>query len=61
MLIQLLAKSQYLLFKYKDRWAPSQKLRAGLLFERFPKLKEAYYLSLNLGIFYRTYRSIEAF
>lgn len=54
---QLLARSRYLLFKHKDRWTASQKVRAGLLFERFPKLKEAYYLSLKLGIIYRTCRT----
>lgn len=56
---QLLARSRYLLFKHKDRWTSSQKIRAELLFERFPKLKEAYYLSLKLGIIYRTCRTKE--
>ena len=54
---QLLARSRYLLFKHKDRWTSSQKIRAGLLFERFPRLKEAYHLSLKLGIIYRTCRT----
>jgi len=54
---QLLARSRYLLFKHKDKWTSSQRTRAGLLFERFPKLKEAYYLSLKLGIIYRTCRT----
>ncbi|WP_118977026.1 ISAon1 family transposase [Taibaiella koreensis] len=56
---QLLARSRYLLFKHKDRWTSSQKLRASLLFERFPRLREAYYLSLKLGIIYRTCRTKE--
>jgi len=56
---QLLARSRYLLFKHKDRWTPSQKIRAKLLFERFPKLKEAYNLSLKLGVIYRTCRTKE--
>lgn len=56
---QLLARARYLLFKHKDRWTSSQKIRARLLFERFPKLKEAYYLSLKLGIIYRTCRTKE--
>lgn len=56
---QLLARSRYLLFKHKDKWTSSQKIRARLLFERFPKLKEAYYLSLKLGIIYRTCRTKE--
>lgn len=54
---QLLARSRYLLFKHKDKWTSSQKIRARLLFERFPKLKEAYNLSLRLGIIYRTCRT----
>ena len=56
---QLLARSRYLLFKHKDRWTSSQKIRSRLLFERFPKLKEAYYLSLKLGIIYRSCRTKE--
>lgn len=54
---QLLARSRYLLFKHKDKWTSGQKQRARLLFERFPKLKEAYYLSLKLSIIYRTCRT----
>lgn len=54
---QLLARGRYLLFKHKDKWTSGQKIRARLLFERFPKLKEAYYLSLKLGIIYRTCRT----
>jgi len=56
---QLLARSRYLLFKHKDKWTASQKQRARLLFERYPKLKEAYTLSLRLGIIYRTCRTKE--
>lgn len=56
---QLLARSRYLLFKHKDKWTASQKIRARLLFERFPRLKEAYSLSLKLGIIYRTCRTKE--
>lgn len=50
---QLLARSRYLLFKHKDKWTASQKHRARLLFERYPKLKQAYDLSLKLGAIYR--------
>lgn len=56
---QLLARSRYLLFKHKDKWSASQKRRADLLFERFPKLKEAYMLSLRLGIIYRSCKTKE--
>lgn len=56
---QLLARSRYLLFKHKDKWTASQKRRALLLFDHYPKLKEAYNLSLRLGIIYRTCRTKE--
>lgn len=49
---QLLARSRYLLFKHKDKWTASQKQRARLLFERYPKLKQAYSLSFRLGVIY---------
>ena len=50
---QLLARSRYLLFKHKDKWTASQKQRGWLLFERYPKLKQAYDLSFKLGVIYR--------
>ena len=50
---QLLARSRYLLFKHKDKWTASQKQRARLLFERYPKLKQAYGLSFKRGVIYR--------
>lgn len=50
---QLLARSRYLLFKHKDKWTVSQKQRGRLLFERYPKLKQAYDLSFKLGVIYR--------
>ena len=50
---QLLARSRYLLFKHKDKWTASQKQRARLLFERYPRLKQAYDLSFKLGVIYR--------
>ncbi|MBS1602758.1 MAG: transposase [Bacteroidetes bacterium] len=46
---QLLARSRYLLFKHKSNWTPVQKTRAGLLFERYPRLKQAYDLSIRLS------------
>lgn len=46
---QLLARSRYLLFKHHIKWTEIQKNRAELLFERYPKLKSAYDLSLRLG------------
>jgi transposase len=46
---QLLARSRYLLFKHPSKWTASQKLRADLLFPRYPLLFKAYNLSLRLG------------
>lgn len=46
---QLLARSRYALYKKPDTWTDSQKERATLLFERFPDLKKAYDLALELS------------
>ncbi|GGC57732.1 DDE transposase [Pedobacter quisquiliarum] len=52
---QLLARSRYALYRRPDAWSPSQKERADLLFEKYPKLKQAYNLSLKLSnIFEKT-------
>lgn len=50
---QLLARSRYLLFKHKSNWTPVQKQRADLLFERYPRLKQAYDLSMKLTDIFR--------
>ncbi len=49
---QLLARSRYLLFKRKDTWTPSQIYRAEILFDRYPRLEQAYNLAQNLGYIY---------
>lgn len=49
---QLLARSRYLLFKAKSSWTPSQWHRGEILFSRYPKLEQAYLLSLQLGSIY---------
>lgn len=46
---QLLARSRYALYKKPNTWTDSQKERAQLLFERFPDLKKAYELALELS------------
>jgi transposase len=46
---QLLARSRYVLYKRPNNWSEQQKERADLLFERYPKLKQAYNLSMNLS------------
>jgi transposase len=40
----LLARSKYLFYKFKTEWTKSQIQRAGILFDKFPLLKEAYEL-----------------
>ena len=49
---ELLARSRYLLFKSPDKWNEKQKKRAQILFEQYPKLKEAYSLAHSLRLFY---------
>ena len=52
---QLLARSRYVLYKRAEYWTQSQKERADLLFERYPDLKKAYDLNMNLSnIFEKT-------
>lgn len=53
---QLLARSRYLLFKRKELWTPSQLHRAEILFERYPRLEQAYELAQQLG---RIYQSVK--
>src|SRR3989344_5420405 len=43
---QLLARSRYLLFKSSNNWHTQQIERARILFKEFPKIKEAYELSM---------------
>lgn len=49
---QLLARSRYLLFKSADKWTPKQKVRARILFKRFPDIKKAYSLTHSLRMIY---------
>lgn len=52
---QLLARSRYVLCRRPNDWSESQKERAELLFDRYPNLKQAYNLSINLSnIFEKT-------
>lgn len=49
---QLLARSRYVLFKSESKWTPTQKIRAELLFERYPLLKTAYELAMRLNFIF---------
>ncbi len=57
---QLLARSRYLLFKSQDKWIPTQRYRAELLFKYYPRLEQAYKLSRKLAAVYnqKTIRQI---
>jgi len=50
---ELLVRSRYLLYKYQEDWTSNQSQRASVLFERYPLLKEAYFLSLTFRNIYK--------
>ncbi|WP_159246410.1 transposase [Tenacibaculum maritimum] len=45
---QLLARSRYLLYKFKSDWIPKQQQRAKILFENYPDIKKAYRICQKL-------------
>lgn len=49
---QLLARSRYLLYKSPDKWTPSQKERAQILFSEYPDIEQAYRLGEKLRKIY---------
>jgi transposase len=51
---QLLARSRYLLYKSREKWTVNQEERAQILFELYPDIKTAYYLSQQLRSIYNT-------
>lgn len=51
---QLLARSRYLLFKSENKWTPTQRHRAELLFNKYPDIEQAYNLAMELGRIYHT-------
>lgn len=59
---QLLARSRYLLFKSQEKWTPSQHHRAEILFQMYPRIKDAYDLSQKLSkIFGRNMNKLIAY
>lgn len=49
---ELLARSRYLLYKPSGRWSDGQRKRSIILFREYPKLKEAYNLTMQFrGIY----------
>lgn len=51
---QLLARARYLLFKQENKWTPTQRQRAEILFSHYPDLKIAYNLCRELSSIYQT-------
>ena len=51
---QLLARSRYLLYKSPEKWTDSQRVRANILFEQYPKIEKAYRLSDQLRSIYNS-------
>lgn len=49
---ELLARSQYLLFKFKDQWSESQSKRADVLFSHYPDIEKAYNLICSFRTWY---------
>ena len=49
---QLLARSQYLLYKKKDDWTTNQAQRAALLFKHYPEIERAYVLICKFRAWY---------
>lgn len=57
---ELLARSKYLLYRLEDDWTEKQCHRANVLFKIFPKIKKAYYLSLEFRSIYLNSSLFEA-
>jgi transposase len=51
-LLELLARSRYLLYKYPDAWTDSQKERAEALFSLYPDLKKSHSLVCSFRSWY---------
>jgi transposase len=49
---QLLARSRYVLFKPESKWNERQSERAGILFSEYPKIRDAYILSMMFRSYY---------
>lgn len=45
---QIMARSRHIILKHRSKWNSQQKVRAKILFERFPDLEKAYGLFLRL-------------
>ena len=52
---ELLVRCRYLLYKYPEDWTLNQSKRARLLFEKYPRLKQAYSLTLAFRNIYKSF------
>ena len=57
---ELLARSRYLLYKFEDEWTMNQKKRAAILFEKYPRLKSIYVLTLRFRNIYKNLNKADA-
>jgi transposase len=48
--LEALARSRYLLFKYRHQWTNSQQNRAEALFEKYPEIEKAYTLACQFRV-----------
>lgn len=51
---ELLARSRFLFYKFKEKWTPIQAKRAELLFEMYPELKNAYSIVVGFRYIYHS-------
>ncbi len=67
---QVMARSRHIILKHKSKWNEQQKIRARILFGKFPDLEKAYGLFLKLVDIFnektsagvaRWYNEVEAF
>ena len=49
---QIMARSKHIILKNRSKWNEQQTARAAILFERFPRLQQAYELSMRLTDIY---------
>ena len=55
---ELLARGRYILFKSSENWTERQKERAAIMFREFPKLHEAYRISMHFRGIYHHAKSV---
>lgn len=57
---QIMARSKHIIMMHFTKWNNSQKLRAEILFEKYPRLKEAYDLTMELTSIFNRKISVDA-